>query len=324
MFALTNKPDMAARLYSGMIDQATCPKRGTDTMTLIQLMAGVLVETYLVFDEPDESMEVSFLHLSQMLGVMPTQGVLPASALPPPHILDAETERGRALARSFFEEWMDCAYEFHNLMLVLVHNVFVGWEQDGQHRSESFRLLLECSQKAMGFEIAAQELCDVVIQHKVTGENWGLAECVASLSAVAGRKLALSLGSDSCPVFRGAHLPENLDKVVFVMTQEAVRLGVPAGSDWRFGLAANDVPVNAPLALVFGVEPYCVSFFEALNIRNQVEQAVCCAKAAGRMLAVAAGGDCPELEPAIAKPLAMAAITETYKSVCLEQSFVSL
>jgi hypothetical protein len=323
VFALTNKPEMASRLYSGLIAQASCPERGTDSMTLIQHMAGVLVETYLVFDEPEDAMEVSLRQLSAMLGCSPLAGALSASALPPSHVIDFETERGRASARAFFEEWMDCAFEFHNLMLVIIHNILVGWEADSQPRAESFRLLLECTQKAMGFELAAQELCDVVINRKVSSEHWGLADCVASLSAVAGRKLALSLNTNSCMVFRGAHLPENLDKVVFVMTQEAVRLGVPAGSDWRFGLAANDMPVNAPLALVYGVEPYCASFFEAMNIRNQYDQAVCCAKAAGRMLAVAAGGEIPELEPAIAKPLAMAAITETYKSVCMEQSVAS-
>lgn len=324
MFALTNKPDMGARLYAGLIQLATDPERGTDAMKVIQHIAGVLVETYLVFDQPDEAMEASLGGLGSMLGCEPFSGALGAGVLPPAHIIDHETERGRMTARNFFEEWLDCAFEFHNLIQVIVHNIIVSWEADGQPRAESFRLLVECVHKCMAFEFAAQELCDVVIDNKVAQQMWSLGDCVASLSAVAGRRLALSLGSDSCMLFRGSNLPDNLDRIVYVMTQEAVRLGVPAGTDWRFGLAANDVPVNAPLDLVYGIEPFCHSFFEAMGIRNQYEQAVCCAKAAGRMLAVAAGGEVPELEPAIAKPLAMAAITETYKSVCLEQSVVLL
>ena len=176
----------------------------------------------------------------------------------------------------------------------------------------------------MAYEISAQELCDVVIEKKVAFEGWSLGDCIASLSAVAGRRLALSLNSDTCYLFRGCELPEALDQVVYVMTQEAVRLGVPAGTDWRFGLAANDVPVNAPMDLILGIEPYCQSFFDALKVNNQFVQSVACAKAAGRMLAVAAGGELPEIEPAIAKPLAMAAITETYKSVCMDHSIASL
>ncbi len=324
MFALTNKPEMAARLYAGLIQLATDPAQGTDAMRLIQHMAGVLVETFLVFDEPDEVMEVTLRRLSDMLECAPIGGALGQRVLPPAHVMDYETERGRMAARRFFEEWLDCVFEFHALVLVIIHNIIVSWEADGQTRDESLRLLVECTHRAMGFEIAAQELCDVVIDRKVASEGWSLGDCIASLSAVAGRRLALSLNSDACMLFRGAHLPECLDKIVYVMTQEAVRLGVPAGSDWRFGLAANDVPINAPMDLVYGIEPYCQSFFDAMQIKNQYEQAVCCAKAAGRMLAVAAGGELPELEPAIAKPLAMAAITETYKSVCMEQTAFSV
>lgn len=324
MFALTNKPDMGARLYSGLIELATEAGRGTDAMKVIQHIAGVLVETYLVFDEPDKAMQASFQQLFTALDAEPFEGKLPAGSLPPAHLIDSETERGRQAARNFFEEWLDCAFEFHHLILVIVQNILVSWEDEGQSRQESLRLLVECTHQCMAYELAAQELCDVVIDKKVSYEGWSLGDCIASLSAVAGRRLALSLNSDTCAIFRGGQLPENLDRVVFVMTQEAVRLGVPAGSDWRFGLAANDMPINAPLDLVRGIEPYCQTFFDVLGIQNQYIQSVACAKAAGRMLAVAAGGELPEIEPAIAKPLAMAAITETYKSVCMEHSIVSV
>ena len=315
---------MGARLYSGLINLATDPVRGTDCMKVLQHIAGVLVETYLVFDEPDQAMEASLKNLCSMMECEPVKGPIGYGILPPAHILDQETEKGRMAARIFFEEWLDCAFEFHNLMLVIVQNILTSWEADGQPRSETLRLLIECTHKCMGFELAAQELCDVVIDRKVAFEGWGLGDCIASLSAVSGRRLALSLNSDACMIFRGCELPDNLDQVVFVMTQEAVRLGVPAGTDWRFGLAANDVPVNAPIDLIVGIEPYCQSFFDVVHMHNQFEQSVSCAKAAGRMLAVASGGEVPEIEPAIAKPLAMAAITETYKSVCMEHSIVSV
>lgn len=124
-------------------------------------------------------------------------------------------------------------------------------------------------------------------------------------------------------VFRGNNIPDNLDRAVHVMTQEAVRMGVPAGSDWRFGLAANDMPVNAPVELIRGLEPYCQEFFRRIALDGLFEQSVGCAKAAGRMIAVAAGGEIPEIEPAIAKPLAMAAMTESYKFVCLDQTMAT-
>ncbi len=323
MFALTNKPDMGGRLYAGLIRHATEKGRGTDAMKVIQHMAGVLVETYLVFETPDEAMQAGFTKLSNLLGCKPAAGPLAPSALPPAHILDYETECGRQAARDFFEDWLDCSFEFHELIMTIIHNIIVSWEEDGQPREESLRLLIECSIRAMSFEVAAQELCDIVIESKVAQEGWSLGDCIAALSAVAGRRLALSLNSNSCELFRGAQLPENLDKIIYVMTQEAVRLGVPAGSDWRFGLAANDVPLNAPIDLILGIEPFCQGFFQAISLKNQYDQSVACAKAAGRMIAVASGGELPELEPAIAKPLAMMAITETYKSVCMTHEVAS-
>jgi hypothetical protein len=324
MFALTNKPDMGARLYRQLVTLSSDSERGIDLMKVILHMSGVLVETYLVFEKPDEAMEGSFAGLSRLLGCEPLPGLLTPEALPPAHIIDREIERGRALARDFFEEWLDCEFEFHELILVIIHNIMVRWEEDGLSRAESFRLLVECTKRGMAFEIAAQELCDIVIESKVAAERWSLGDCIGALAAVAGRRLALSLDGGSCMIFRGADLPDHLDHIVYVMTQEAVRLGVPAGSDWRFGLAANDVPVSAPVDLIYGIEPFCQSFFEAIGIKNRYEQAVSCAKAAGRMVAVAAGGEVPEMEPVIAKPLAMAAITETYKSVCMGQVSVSV
>ncbi len=323
MFALTNKPEMGARLYTGLVALATDGQRGTDAMKIIQHLAGVLVETYFVFDEPDKAMEASFQKLTDMLDCEPVSGEVALNALPPAHIMDFETERGRNAARTFFEDWLDCEFEFHELILLIIQNVLVSWEYVGQPRAETFRLLIECTKSCMGFEIAAQELCDVVIENKVSSEGWSLGDCIASLSAIAGRRVAQSMNSETCILFNGMDMPENLDDVVYVMMQEAVRLGVPAGSDWRFGLPANDVPVNAPVELVLGIEPFCQSFFDAIDVQNHYDQAVCCAKAAGRMVAVAAGGELPEMEPAIAKPLAMAAITETYKAVCTQEAVLS-
>ena len=318
MFALTNKPDMGARLYTGLIELASCPNRGVDAMKVMQHMAGVLVETYLMFEDPGDAMEASFDKLSKLLGAEPLDGDLADCALPPAYMMDFETEQGRQAARIFFEEWLDCLFEFHDLMIAIAHNVIVSWEEHGQPRAESFRLLIECTRRCLAYEISAQELCDLVIESKVAQAGWSLGDCIAALSSVAGRKTALSHENDVCMLFRGADVPDNLDHIVYVMTQEAVRLGVPAGTDWRFGLAANDMPINAPIVLLRSIEPQCTEFFDLIGIHGVYDRAVACAKAAGRMIAVAAGGDLPEIEPAIAKPLAMAAITETYKHVCMD------
>ncbi|HPF79231.1 MAG TPA: hypothetical protein PLF01_08085, partial [Alphaproteobacteria bacterium] len=228
-----------------------------------------------------------------------------------------------------------CEYEFHDMMLFITHQMFMRWEAAGisggphgfsgsQRRAESFRLLVECTYRAMSFELAAQELCDVIIEKRIGVDGWNMGDSISGLAGLAGRKLSLSHGGrNQCCWFRGADLPDLLDQTAYVMTQEAVRLGIPTGTDWRFGLPANDTPANAPTLLVSSVETICEGFFRAVKMHDYHDQAVCAAKAAGRMLAVACGGERPDLEPAIAKPLAMAALTETYKSACVEYAAVS-
>lgn len=324
MFPLTQKPDMAARLYAEILKMSEDSVRGTNLALTIQHLAGAIVETCLVFDSPDEVVCAWFHKLSSDLGAAPTPGFMPPAPMPPAHLLDFETERGRAAARAFFVDWLDCAFEFQNLLRVVIAHAIRRWEEDGIPRAAALRMLQDCTYKCLGYELAAQELCDIVIEEKVGQHEWSIGDCIAALSAVAGRRLALSLNADAYAVFAPPELPENLDKIVYVMTQEAYRLGVPIDACWRFGLAANDMPDNAPHDLVQEVEPWCRAFFRAARLGDLYDQAVACAKAAGRMVAVAAGGEFPEMEPAIAKPLAMAAITETYKSVCMTYQIATI
>lgn len=106
-----------------------------------------------------------------------------------------------------------------------------------------------------------------------------------------------------------------MDSLMYVMAQEAVRLGVPAGSEWRLGLAANDSKADPPVELIRGVTPIVTGFFAEINMHEPLYRAVACAKAAGRMLAVVASGEMPDMPPFIAKPLAVMAMTEAYKAL---------
>ncbi len=314
MSYIFDKAGFAAHIYRSLMAGASLGDEEIDGMRLIQMLSGILTETLLLFESPDDGLESSYQSLALMLGCEPEDGNLADNALPPSYIIDYETEQGRGLAKLLFEDWLDCAYDFHQLILFVTHNVMVRLDEAGQPKSETFRLFIECTNRAMGYEIAAQELCDIVIDRKICDENWSLAEGVSGLSAIAGRFLALS--HSACEVFSGTALPDKLDQLAYVMTQEAIRLGIPAGTDWRFGLAANDGPVNAPHDLVNGLDPHCRALFAVMTMTDTMDCAVACAKAAGRMLALTAGGEKPEVEPVIAKPLAMAAMTETYRSVC--------
>lgn len=320
-----NKAEFGGYIYKQLMQEAVMGGQGanvhTDGMRLIMMMSGIMVETLLLFDDPEEGLVASYKILSEKLNAQPKEGMISDKAIPPAYILDYETEQGRALAKKLFEEWLDCVYEFHDLMIFIVHNIILKLEEEGQPRTETFRLYVECLNKAMAYEVSAQELCDVVIDEKIGRDGWNLCDSVSGLSAIAGRRLALS--HNACELFATPTLPDKLDQISYVMTQEAIRLGIPAGSDWRYGLAANDYFTSAPYDLIFSLEPRVKEFFRVIEMPGLLDQSVACAKAAGRMLAVAAGGEEPEVEPTIAKPLAMGAMIDTYKTVCREEAIVS-
>lgn len=320
----TAKADVAIRIHTSIQALAEEPEMGTDAMKVMMLYAGMLVECAFLFDNCEEALEGAFARLSDLLECEPYSGDVASRALPPSTIIDFDTEQGRSMAREFFEEWLDCSYEFQDMVLTLIQQSFARWEMFGMPRGESFRILVEATYRSMAFELAAQELCDAVIEQRIGVSQWKLSDSVAALAGTSGYKLAQSHdGRNQCCWFRGGDLPDLLDQTAYVMTQEAVRHGLCSSTDWRFGLPANDTPANPPTALIRDMEPVAFGFFNAIGMFDLEDQAVACAKAAGRMLAIAAGGKKPELEPAIAKPLAMAAITESYKSVCVEYAFMA-
>ena len=275
---------------------------------MANILAGVLVELSLAYGTPDEAMWGMLNTLSSAMKAQPNLGAMGAGALPCSMQIDQDIEKGRAIARDMFEDYIDCPHEFQKFFLDVAQDIFTDWSRNGLPQAEMLRVLSECAYRGLAYEMAAQELCDLMIEHRIGEKGWRLGDSISALSAVAGHYFALS----------GAQSFDEFDSLTAVMTQEAVRLGVPAGSNWRFGLAANDVPTSAPYELIDNLSPACEDFFTVIHMNGREDQAVACAKAAGRMLAVSAGGNKPEIEPVIAKPLAMSAMSDTYRALCME------
>jgi hypothetical protein len=305
MFPLDSQAAHGVRFILDQMRCVTNPEKGTDLTAFLLRLSGTMVEIAFLFERADEALYALKERIIDRVGAVPTTAVLPLNAVPPAHVIDHGGEQGRDAARIFFESWAADKNETTELFLHMIHHAVLNWQAHGYDPRLSLRLLFDMAERCMAYEISAQELCDVVLENKLLSAQWDVTECVAALSAIAGRRLA-SMNVEEM---------ETVDHIVHVMTAEAVRLGVPAGSDWYFGLPANDMPLSAPIDLVGAIEPYVRSFFATICMFDRYEQAVACAKAAGRMIAVAAGGEMPELEAVIAKPLALSALTDTYKYV---------
>ncbi len=316
MMYQTDKAALLGQLQTSLFAFSAPRSERADVHNVMQILSGLLVETLLLFEEPEQGL----VHTLQLIGerLDMTQGIIEDHALERalPADLDCQAEQGRLLAREVFEDWLDCSHEFRSFIETFTVQSILLWEKEGVSRGDLYNYLYDTTIRYMSFEIAAQELCDLVIEELIGGWGWTVQDSVVGLSALSGYKLAQSLESDKCMLFFGADIPDHLDSIVHIMTQEAVRYGTPAGSDWRFGLAANDVPPNPPWDMMCTVEAYANKLLENLPLYDLADHAAACAKAAGRMIAVASGGEEPDFEPAIVKPLAMASITESYKGVC--------
>lgn len=307
------KSDLVAFIHSHMDNALKSDSKPPKIMDYILMLSGFYVEACFLFEKPDETMQAGFSKISDILRTQPYDQSIASWVLPHARNTDQFSEKGRALSRFVLDEWQECEFSYFDFVLWVLQSYLTAWENEDIPREESLRMFSELSIRCMAYEIAAQELCDLVIETKIATNDWSLADGVCGLSAYAGHSFAQCDDNATYCVFEEPD--EQFDTIISVMTQEASRMGVPAGSSWHLGLAANDCPLDPPVELIEDIKPMCDSFFKALSMMGAEEQAVSCAKAAGRMLAVVASGDTPDMPHDIAKPLAMAALTESYRGL---------
>lgn len=300
-----------------LCDYAADPDRtGVNALRLLMVLSGALVETCFLFDQPNDVLDGLMGKLAKRLKAVPSRNDLPSEFMPSPYLIDEMSEQGRDVVRHILRRSFDEPHAFADVMIDITYHHILMVETIEIPREESFRILAEFATRAMVLEVAAQELCDVLIDHKIGREQWSLGDCISSLSGLSGYKVAVWYQNTS-GTSRARSLAQirTFNQIVDVMTREAVRYGIPGGTDWSFGLPANDVPANPPSLLISGVLPFCEDFFKVVRALDPIFQATACAKAAGRMLAVASGGEMPDLSPVISKPLALCAMTESYRSL---------
>jgi len=161
MSELNSNIGLASRIHGAI--QAMChdDDQGTDGVRALLMLAGLTVETAFLFDEPVEAMDTTFAKLEEMLGARPVGGTLKDDVLPPATIIDFDAEQGRQLAREFFEEYLDCPYEFHDTLLFMLQQRFVAWEDLGQRRAESSEIVrdhVEIDDQARGDRLRIRQI----------------------------------------------------------------------------------------------------------------------------------------------------------------------
>ena len=295
---------------------------GVDVAKCQLLMAGMLVEviTGPEEDEPPEALlQSSFSRLAGKLGCgWPSWHMLAVEGEPEPQWpqIDTEGEKGRALAAEIMMLLGLESAEMREIVLSLIASTMTSWEQEGWPRAETFAHFAHCAAASLAFDRVADKMNDYVIEEPLDKGGWRIAEAVSGLAGLAGSWLAQSHLQAKRPLNESWLA---FDQTSAVMMSEAVRLGVPAGSDWRRGVPANDEGGGAPLGLTAELCAPLQEFAEPWYIFDDcpAAMAVAASKAAGRFLAVVCAAEevDPHIPPAIAKSLALGAMDACFKSL---------
>jgi hypothetical protein len=221
---------------------------------------------------------------------------------------EQDIELGRTLSRLYLGDGLEWSLNARNALTEVGRGIRgIAGADDACDA-----LMAESLRTAVRYELTAHGICDRAIDVKIAGQRWTIADCILGLSALAGSHQA-RLMSDA-GISNHASLEKALDDLMRVMMEEAVRHGVPEEVHLLHGIPANDMPISIHADLIRSIEPLALTVLEELHVLDRTNQAIALAKAAGRMVAVAAAGESPDIEHVVARPLALCAMMGAFRT----------
>ena len=299
----SSSSDAAQSMYSRAVELCS-NDRQLDLSRLYHVYAGALAETLIDFEHVHEELSFSLWRIKRRINLDIDILGAPKNTLPSPLTIDFETEMGRGLSRLYLDGSHGTAQNVVSAIEIAITDTISRVSKSKGEAVQAIGYFSSIVDMAVTMEHATHQLCDDLIEIKIARQGWNLGDCIQGLSALSGRRLALE---DDC-----ATSPFELKDLAHIMGQEALRLGVGASFDVLRGMAANDAQFHLPLGLVGALEPMCLETLNRYNLILSVDQAAVLSKAAGRLIAVASSGDMPEIEPVVARPIALSAMTCAY------------
>ena len=265
-------------------------------MRMLGVYAGMIVETLVEYDEPDVVMEQAFHRIADLLRCDPIFRDARAGYAAPAWEIDRDTEIGRQAARSLATKLPKGLDDVHEIVIGMIINDVPLWEKDFEPRSRLLRVLIDDVVAGMTFEMAAQDFCDMVVDHFVAEDGQALSEVVVSLGALTG--YAKKLCIEAVP---GSLVDQGVDDV---MQREATRHGMQKAQKWNNHAPANEGVTRDITEYMTKLWPQVDEFFELIGMDDHQGRAVALAKATGRIVAVSAVEEVGQIHPSIAKSLA--------------------
>jgi len=271
-------------------------------LRLANIWGGALAECLLDYEGPEAEAEVVLAEIGITLSNdnwMPSLRSAVAS--------EQDMELGRTLARMYLGDGLEWSAVARNAFVEIGRGIraMCGADEAGDS------LMADSLRTAVRYELGAHGICDRAIEVKIAGQRWTIADCILGMSALAGShqaRLMMDAG-----IANGASLEKALNDLMRVMMEEAVRHGVPEDVGLLHGIPANDTKTMIHADLLRSMEPLALTVLEEMHMLDRTNQAIALAKAAGRMVAVAAAGDNPDIEHVVARPLALCAMMGAFR-----------
>jgi len=299
--------DSAGSLHKQIASFARDDKGYFDNDRLIRLYAGTVAECLLDYDDWKSALDDYFSTSKTMEDGLDTNQWHDDNYGIKSFILDKDTELGRSLVRSHLDETPETSF-------MMLRNIRASLLSMIPSDNEFWCHLYDMTLVTLVSEQFIHHLCDQVIDICVGGEGWSLGDTVQGMAALSGQYHAKVIEISNLGVARSAVVEHDFDYMIHTMMNEAMRLGMPDHVGLYTMLAANDVQHYVPYSKVESIDTIAQPLFRIFKVYDPDLRSMMVAKATGRMMAVAAAGDNPDMDACVVTPLALSSMQGSYIS----------
>ncbi len=299
--------DSAGSLHKQIASFAKDDKGFHDNDRLIRLYAGVIAECLLDYEDWKEGLD-DYFQISKTIeqGLDTSQWHSHDYGIKS-FVLDKDTELGRSLVRAYLDETPETSF-------MMLRNVRASLLSMIPTENEFWSHLYDMALVTLVSEQFIHHLCDQVIDICIGGEGWSLGDCVQALGGLSGQYHAKVIELNDLGISKSAVVEHDFDYMIHTMMNEAMRLGMPDHAGLYTMLAANDIQPYVPFHKCESIDMIAVPLFKIFKVYDPDLRSMMIAKSTGRMMAVAAAGDTPDMDACVVTPLALSSMQGSYIS----------